>query len=205
VPALVGPFVGFALGAALAWLCRAEARREDEAAFRARAAVVALFAVLVFAPACAYFIVFAGDWSLFYLVDELRVPSALELLLIIADAALPVLGFAAGHLAARRHAERALVALTAAPAAIAAALVLAFLSNVRVVGTFHQVTSRFGTQPVAGSPLGWAILWMGAMIVAGFALAARVLLAERPRLPRPAAPVDPKPQGPRPMLGHRRR
>jgi hypothetical protein len=202
VPALVGPFVGFALGAALAWLCRAEARREDEAALRARVAVAALFALLVFAPACAYFVVFAGDWSFFYLVDELGVPSALELLLVIGDAALVVLGFVAGHHAARRHAERALAALVIAPASIAAALVLSFLSKLRVVGTFHQVTSRFGTQPVAGSPLGWAILWMGAMIVAGFVVAARIL-AERPRLPRPTAPVDPA--TPQPLLGRRRR
>lgn len=204
MPALVGPFVGFALGAALAWLCRAEARREDEAAFRARVVVAALFAALVLAPACAYFVVFAGDWSFFYLVDERAVPSALELVLVIADAALVVLGFVSGHHAARRHAERACAALVLAPASIAAVLVLAFLSKLRVVGTFHQVTSRFGTQPVAGSPLGWAILWMGAMIVAGFVVAARIL-GERPRLARPTAPIDPTTQGPQPLLGRRRR
>ena len=204
MPALVGPFVGFALGAALAWLCRGEARREDEAAFRARAALVALFAALVFAPACAYFIVFAGDWSFFYLVDERGVPSALELLVVLADAALVVLGFAAGHRAARRRDDRALVALAAAPTVLAAALALAFLPKLRVDGSFHQVMSRFGTQPVAGGPLGWAILWMGVMIAAGFAVAARSL-ASHPRLSRPPQLDDAMRHDRQPMLGRRRR
>ncbi|MFT3769547.1 MAG: hypothetical protein QM820_29270 [Minicystis sp.] len=207
MPALVGPFVGFALGAALAWLCRSEAAGEDEAAFRARAAVVALFAALVFAPACAYFVIFAGDWALFYLTDSRDVPSAVELILILADALLVVLGFTAGHHAARRRAARAQIALFSGPAAIAAGMVLAFLPKLRVEGTFHQVTSRFGTQPVAGSALGWAILWMGAMIAAGFVIAARIL-GERPRLPRPAPPVESsEPASPavrQPMLGRRR-
>jgi hypothetical protein len=201
VPLLVGPLLAVALGSALAWLCRAEALREDEAAFRARARVAALFAALVYAPACAYFVVFAGDWALFYLVDSAGVPSAVELCVVVADAALVVLGFAAGHHAARRRMDRALAALVLAPLAAAAAMLAAFQGRLRVEGTFHQVTSRFGTQPVAGGPLGWAILGMGAMIVAGFVIAARTL-TERPRLARPPAPPS---EGPKPLLGRSRR
>lgn len=201
MPLLVGPLLGLALGAALAFLCRGEALREDEAAFRARLAVAALFAALVYAPACAYFVIFAGDWALFYLVDSAAVPSAAELCVVVADAALVVLGFAAGHHAARRRMDRVLAALVLGPAGAAAVMLAAFQGRLRVEGTFHQVTSRFGTQPVAGGPLGWAILWMGAMIVTGFVIAARVL-TERPRLPRPAAPAS---EGPRPLLGRSRK
>jgi hypothetical protein len=204
MPALVGPLVAFALGAALAWLCRGEALREDEAAHRARAVVVALFAVLVFAPVCTYFLVFAGDWSIFYLTDSRGVPSALALLLVVADAALVVLGFLAGQRADHAREGRAQLALFTVPAALAAAEVLAFLPRLRLEGTYHQVTSRFGTQPVAGSPLGWAILWMGAMIIAGFVVAARVLLERRG--PRPAAPGEARDRdaAPQPLLGRRR-
>jgi hypothetical protein len=204
VPALVGPFVGFALGVLLAWLCQAEAPREDERAFRGRAQVVALFAALVFAPACAYFLIFAGDWSLSYLVDSRAVPSAVSLLLVVLDAALVVAGFTAGYRAARQRAERALLALGIVPGAAALTLVLGLLSRLRVEGTFHQVSARFGTQPVAGGPLGYAILWMDAMVIAGVVIAARAL-AERPRR---AAPVENPEQGapqPRaPLLGRRR-
>jgi hypothetical protein len=213
VPALVGPFLALALGAALAWLGRAEAPREDDGVRRARLAVAALFGALVYAPACAYFLVFAGDWALFYLADSRGVPSALELLLVVIDAGLVVAGFAAGYLAARRRAEVALFTLMVAPATIAAALTLAFVPRLRLEGTYHQVTARFGTQPLAGSPTGWAVLWMDAMIVAGFVIAARALVersvtvaprpAPHPALPRERrdAPQDPAP--PR-LLGRRR-
>ena len=187
MPALVGPFVGFALGAALAWLGRVEALRESEGGFRARLAVAALLGALVVAPACGYFLVFAGDWSFFYLVDSRAVPSAASLVLAVIDAALVPTGFAAAHRAAQRRAPRALGFLTLGPAVVAGSIVLVFFSRLRLVGTTHQVASRFGTEPLAGSPLGWAVLWMGAMVAAGFVIAARAL-AERPRPVRAAAP-----------------
>lgn len=207
MPALVGPFVGFALGVALAWLSRVEALREDDAGFRARVAVVALFGALVFAPACGYFLVFAGDWSLFYLVDSRAVPSAALLVLAVVDAALVALGFTAGHRLARRRAEGALVLLWAGPVVVAGSMVLSFFSRLRVEGTTHQVASSFGTQPIAGSPLGWAVLWMGAMVVAGFGLAARALV-EGPGPLRPAGPSTPgsgAPGSAPAFLGRRRR
>ena len=207
MPALLAPLVGFALGVLLAWLGRAEAPREDEAVGRARGRVAAIFGALAFAPACAYFVVFACDWALFYLVDGRAVPSALLLVLVMIDAAAVPAGFLAAHRALRsgRHdADRVALALGAAPAAIAATVALAFLNRLRVDGTYHQVTERFGTRPVAGGPLGWAVLWMGAMIVAGAVIAAQALTA------RPRARVAPEAPGPvakaqEPLLGRRRR
>jgi hypothetical protein len=224
VPALVGPIVGFALGVLLSWLSRREAARGDETPGRARVAVVALLGGLVFAPVCAYFVVFAGDWALFYLTDSRAVPSALLLVLVVVDAVSVVGGFQAGHRAARRRADRALLALLAGPAAVAATVVLSFLERLRVDGTYHQVSARFGTRPVAGGPLGYAILWMSAMVTLGVLIAARAL-ADRPDSPRvtPPSPVRdggsagsadsagsaPKPPDPtdtRPaLLGRRRR
>jgi hypothetical protein len=191
VPALVGPIVGFTLGVLLSWLCRGEAPREDDAAGRARARVAALFAALVFAPACAYFVIFAGDWALFYLTDSRGVPSALLLVLVVLDAAAVVAGFWAGYQAARRQEGRTLLGLGLGPGAAAAAISLSFLSQLRVDGTFHQVSARFGTRPVAGGPLGYAILWMGAMLVAGLVIAGRALV-DKPR-PAPAPQRAPAP------------
>ena len=204
MPALVGPFVGFTLGAALAWLCRVEALRESEAGFRARLAVVALFGALVVAPACGYFLVFAGDWSLFYLVDSRAVPSAALLVLTVLDAALVPLGFALAHRAAQRRAARALGLFVTAPAVVAGSIVLAFFSRLHLVGTTHQIASRFGTEPLAGSPLGWAVLWMGAMVAAGFAVAARSL-AERPPPVRATLPAGAQVTARPTFLGRSRR
>jgi hypothetical protein len=203
VPALVGPIVGFTLGVMLAWLGRGEAPREDNAAGRARAVVVALFAWLVFAPACAYFVVFTCDWALFYLTDSRTVPSALLLVLVALDATAVMAGFWVGYQAARRRtptAAHALLALGAAPLAVAVTVVLAFLGKLRVDGTFHQVSARFGTRAVAGGPVGYAILWMNAMVVAGMVIAARAL-ADRPR---PPTRFDPTPEVRPPLLGRTR-
>ena len=192
MPALLGPLVGFALGVMLAWIARDEADRDDDRGARARAAVAALFGVLVFAPISAYFLMFAGDWARFYLVDSRAVPSALDLLLVVLDAAVVPLGFMAARRAGRRRAYRAVGALGGAPAVAALVLLLVFFPKLRIEGTFHQVRSDFGTQPVAGGPLGYAILWMNAMLVAGFVLTVRAL-TDRPSSPsEPAAPAPPQ-------------
>lgn len=189
MPALIGPLIGFALGVLLAWLARAEAARDDDRSLRARAQVAALFGALVFAPACGYFLVFSGDWARFYLVDGRAVPSALDLVLVVVDAAVVPLGFVAARRAGRRRAYRVLGALGGAPTAAALALVLIFFPKLRVEGTYHQVRGDFGTQPVAGGPLGYAILWMDAMILAGFIVSARALEGRAP--PRPLEPTSP--------------
>jgi hypothetical protein len=225
VPALVAPLVGFALGVLLAGLCRGEIPRDGDGDRLARAKVTGLFAVLVYAPVCAYFVVYAGDWAIFYLDESRAVPSALWLVLIVLDALAVVAGFGVAYRAARRRADRALVALGAAPAALALALVLWFVGRLRVDGTFHQVSVSFGTRPVAGGPLGYAVLWMGAMTVAGMVVAARALTGRAPPAPRsrwetgsqaaappgqdrsaPSTPADPIAPGERPaLLGRQRR
>jgi hypothetical protein len=63
------------------------------------------------------------------------------------------------------------------------------------------VSARFGTRPVAGSPLGYAILWMDTMIVTGMVIAARAL-ADRPR---PPPRIEPGNEEGRPTLLGRRR
>jgi hypothetical protein len=203
MPALLGPLVGFALGVVLAWLSRDQADRDDDQGMQARARVVGLFGALVFAPACAYFLIFASDWAQFYLVDSRAVPSALELLLVVFDAAIVPIGFIAARRAGRRRAYRALGALGGVPAVLALALLLIFFPKLRIEGTFHQVRSNFGTQPVAGSRLGYAILWMNAMLIAGFSLTFRALTS-RPPAPPKSEPVDTGASAARPQLLGRR-
>jgi hypothetical protein len=195
MPAPLGPLVGFSLGVVLAWLGRAAADTDAPRGRPRPTLLVSLFATLVFAPACGYFIVFAGDWSLAYLFDSRAIPSAVELLLIAADAASVLAGFETGRRVIRRRALRAAAALAAAPLVPALLFLVLFYSRLRIEGTYHQVRSDFGTQPVAGGPLGYALLWMNAALVAGFALTTRLLL-ERKFRPSAAPPRAPAP-GPR--------
>jgi len=211
MPAFMGPFVGFALGAALAWLGRREGERVDERSHGARVGVAALFALLVMAPVCAYFLIFTPDWAFAYLVDSRKIPSAVELTLVMLTAGAVVVGFIAAERAHKKRSFRALALAAGVPSAIALAEVLIFFPKLRIEGSFHQVESGFGTQSVAGTPLGYAILWMSSMLVLGFVLAVRAL-SERAQVeaPEEASPPVIARQTPsivpgEPLLGRRSR
>ncbi|WP_437758289.1 hypothetical protein [Sorangium sp. So ce1389] len=222
MPAFVAPLVGFALGALLAWFSAAAPHRPG--ALRAaeprlapdprvrRLALVTLFAVLVFAPVCAYFLVFAPDWSFAYLVDTRRIPSAIDLVLLLLDAASVPAGFAAaqrfaasaGGRPTAQRSVRAVAVFAGAPLAIALVAVVALARRLALDGTYRQVEGDFGVHPVAGGPLGYALLWMYTMLAAGFAVTVSALLrreppgggqkAEPPRAPRSrAVPTEPTP------------
>lgn len=187
MPVPVAPLVGFALGALLA--IAGGARVEDD---RRRAlAIVALFAALVFAPACAAPLVVAGDWAFAYLVDAARVPSAVELVLVALDAALVVAGFAWASDPARARSPRAAIALAAVPAALALVLSLVLAPKLALDGTFRQIDGGFGAERVAGGRLGYELAWIGALVVGGAVWTARRL----------RDPDDHGPRGPRPGSG----
>jgi hypothetical protein len=153
-----------------------------------RSGVIALFAALVFAPICAYFLIFAADWSLVYVVDSRSVPSALALVLVVADAASVIVGAEITLRLIQRGAQTTAAALVAAVLAPAALFILLFRSRLNVEGTFHQVQNDFGTQPVVSGPLGYALLWMALLLAAGLALTARTLRADRRPPPPPSTP-----------------
>ena len=89
MPAPIAPLIGFALGVAFAWWAREElARSQASAGVGSRSLViVTLFATVVFAPIGAYFLAFEADWSYAIFVDTGRIPSALQLALVLLDAA----------------------------------------------------------------------------------------------------------------------
>ncbi len=198
MPAFVAPLVGFALGALLAWFSAAAPHRPGALrAAEARLApgprdrplaLVFLFAVLVFAPVCAYFLVFAPDWSFAYLVDTRRIPSAVDLVLLLLDVVSVPAGFAAaqrfaasaGGRPTAQRSVRALAIFAGAPLAIALIAVVALSRRLGIDGTYRQVEGDFGVHPVAGGPLGYALLWMHTMLAAGFAVTVSALLRREP-------------------------
>lgn len=198
MPAPIAPLLGFALGVVLAWLCRPDPD-PDAPLWDRPTLAVALYAALVYAPASAYFLLFAGDWSFAYLVDSRDVPSAISLLLVLFDAAALVFGFLLGRRALRRRSLAALGWLALAPAAVAATIVLVLHRRLGVDASYDQVESDFGLRPLPGSPLGYAILWMDALVVAGAVFTARALgaLGLGARAPNPGGgflgPAEPPP------------
>jgi hypothetical protein len=89
--------VGLLLGMTLAWVARAELARSEVPLVLARPFLVALgLGVTVFAPVVGYFAALHGDWAYLYLVPWSRVPSAVDLVLVLVAALQVPLGFAIG-------------------------------------------------------------------------------------------------------------
>jgi len=180
MPALVGPLVGFAIGVLFAWAASEELARSHGTILGTRGlAIVVLFGFLVFGPFAGYFVTYATDWSFAYLLDGRRTPSALLLMLVLADIGSVPLGFAVG---ARRAQQRKIVTVLpwiTVPLALVAIFVAVFARKLGVHGTFGQVSRGFGGATLSGSPVGHAILWLGACLVAGIAWTAQELRTSR--------------------------
>ena len=134
-----------------------------------------LFALLVFAPIAAYFAAFEPDWAFAYVVNAERLPVIVTALVaLIALGSVP-LGFvtAAGPARARRFAR--VSRLAAIPALLALAFVFVARSRLAVDASYAQYHGDFGTRPVAGGPLGYALLWMLAVLTGAVVFTAQSL------------------------------
>ena len=175
MPAPLAPLIGFALGVAFAWWAREElAKSALGAGIGSRAlVVVALFATLVFAPVGAYFLAFEADWSYAYFIDTRRIPSALQLALVLVDAASVPVGFVVAASFAKRNKLIPLLIMGGAPIVFTLSCLAATTSRLGIQASYAQYHGDFGTRPVSGSSLGWALLWMDALLALGAAWTAR--------------------------------
>ena len=177
MPIAFAPLVGLALGAALAWLAAPELMRLSGPIVACRPfAVVTAFAGLVFLPVVGYFVAFHGDWSYLYLVAWQRVPSAVDLGLVLIAGATVVAGFWLAVAPVRTRRLGPVVALVVTPLTVALALVPVVARRLGVSGTYAQYHGEFGTQPIGASVLGKGVLLMTAVLALGLAWTVRALL-----------------------------
>jgi hypothetical protein len=176
MPAPTAPLIGFALGVAFAWAASDELSRSAASGGASRSLVlVTLFSLLCFAPISAYFLAFAPDWSYAYLVDSQRLPSAVDLGLALLSVASVPAGFAIAARPASAKRLGPVVRLAAAPALVTIIFLFASIQRLTVHATYAQFHGDFGTRSVAGSPLGYALLWMAAVLGGAIAWTARCL------------------------------
>ncbi len=164
------------------------------------------------APACAYPVLFFPDWACAYLIDSRSIPSALVLALLLVDAAAPAAGFLLARKALSREAlgedpaaHAAALALAVLPAGAAVLISVALAPRLATEGTFAMVRGAFGTSPLWKSPLGYALVWMGACVIAGTWLTGRALAATAQRIATPLLPETPLDTAPKPHLGARKK
>jgi hypothetical protein len=171
VPIPFAPLLAFVLGVVLAWVARDElARTPTECpliASRPVAVAIAL-AFFAYAPIVGYFVAFHGDWSYLYLYPHARIPSAIDLALVLLASAEIPLAMILAVPAARAKRLSSVVRLAATPLGAAIGLFAWCSRRLAVSATYTQFHGGFGTVPIGTSVLGRGVLFM--MIVGALAV-----------------------------------
>jgi hypothetical protein len=174
--------VGLLLGMTLAWAARGELARSEVSLVLARPFLVALgLGATVFAPVVGYFAALHGDWAYLYLVRWSRVPSALDLFLVVLAAVQVPLGFAiaAPWAIAKRGTRLLQVSVAVTAGLVVACVVLA--RRLSVSASFAQYHGGFGAMPLGRSPLGRGILLSWVVLAVAYAWSLHVLRSPRQR------------------------
>lgn len=159
MPLFFAPLVAVLFGLLLAYYGRAELALADRTALGTRAFSVSLsFTTLVFLPALGYFAAFHGDWAYLYLLPQAKVPSAVDLTVVLLSAALvpATVAYAARALAEKRTSQ--LVRLAGGLLAAVAILVALSYGRLSVSASHAQFRGGFGVVPIGASPLGRGVL-----------------------------------------------
>lgn len=168
MPALLGPLIGFCLGVVFAWVSLGKGSVDRLATKHRGALLSAAFGSLLYAPICAYFVAFAADWSVAYWIDASRLPPVIAPLWVLLDASTPAVGFllaTSGERSKNSHFLR----IGAGPALGALALLAVSYPRLGVHATYRQFHGDFGVNHVAGTPLGYALLWLLPLLLVGTA------------------------------------
>jgi hypothetical protein len=170
VPILLAVLAGFLFGVAFAWVARAELAKIDAPIVATRPFNVVLgFVASVYAPLLGYFVAFHGDWSYGYAVAWSRIPSAVDLALVIVAGCSVLIGMAASAHVARARRLQALAWLGAIPATAFAFVLVGGAARLSVSATYAQYHGGFGVLPIESSSLGRSVLAMAIVLVLGIA------------------------------------
>jgi hypothetical protein len=137
--------------------------------------LVLAFTVLVWLPVVGYFVAFHGDWAYLYVVPWRRVPSAVDLGLVLASGAALLGAFALSEPFVRKRRFGPVVSMVAVPAALSLVGLPFVARRLAVSGSYAQFHGDFGTEPIGASLLGRGVLLMGLVLGVGIAWTVRSL------------------------------
>lgn len=175
MPVVSALLLGFALGAGLAWATARELSRAVQGLASRALLIVGLLALLAYAPAVVLVTTLAPAWSFAYLIDPEQLPIwFMPVYALLVTGCVPV-GFSSAL--ARPHAARGTFhrRWVAVPAVLALLVLAPCFPRLTVVGSFDQFHADYGAQPVAGAPLGYALIWMLAGVCVASLCAYRAL------------------------------
>lgn len=184
MPVLLAPWVGLLLGVVFAWTAREDLARSERGPLASQAWILPMaYGFLVHSPVAGYFLAFAPDWSVAYLIDSQRLPPIVDFAALLATAASPVCGYLFAARSASRRAGAPLLRGSLILLVFIVAATAALLPRLGTDASYVQYRGAFGTRRVAGGELGMSLLWMNAISLCSVGWVAKVLrlLGQRTR------------------------
>lgn len=163
MPVVSLPLFSIVVGLLLSWSARG---REGGRSLRG-GSLVMLYTLVVHAPACATLLALNPDWSCSYVVSPGRLQTALVLGSSLLTAGAVPFGFLLGKSRARSRHTNPLLWATVLFSSMAANT-LVFIRQLTRDATFVEYHNDFGVQGLAGSALGYSLIW--AVVALGCAL-----------------------------------
>jgi hypothetical protein len=121
--------------------------------------IVLLFSFLIFAPTATYLVAYNLDWSFGYWIDTAQLPMLTLPALGLCFVAVPLIGYLLGAVSSRKHSALPLFAYGGLSVGAAFLSLLAGLPRLVVDGSYVEYHNQFGLRALAGSALGYSLLW----------------------------------------------
>lgn len=160
VPALSFPLIGFTCGVSFAWAAAEELSQRQGALHSSSAWIVALYALLVHSPAVAYLFAVYPDWSTGYMLAPEDFSPAVVPSLLFVNLVLPIVGFLWASEAASQHSALKVVRLGGTSLALVCVVTLVFIPRLVVAANYNEYHHNFGIRSIAGSALGYSLLYL---------------------------------------------
>ncbi len=164
MPVLALVLLGICQGLLFCWAASEDLRQRDGVLRSEGSWVVLLYCTLVQASCAGYLMTFHGDWALSYLLSAASLPGAVTAGLCFAGAAAPFLGWVMGSRYARQRRTAPLLYLAGSALVVTVVGSLLTLRRMLVVGSSVEFHNEFGVRSIAGSALGYSLLWMTVIV-----------------------------------------
>jgi hypothetical protein len=165
VPTITLLFGAFGLGVLFAAAAREDLRQRQTVLASSATWIVVLFSFLVFAPAATYLVAYNMDWSLGYWLDSATLPVLTLPVLGLCFVAVPLGGYLLSAASSSKHSALPLFAYGGLSGGAALLSLLTGLPRLVVDGSYVEYNNQFGLRALAGSALGYSLLW--AFVVLG--------------------------------------
>ncbi len=164
MPMIALILLGFCQGLLFCWAAAEDLRQRETALQSEGSWILLLYCTLVQAACTGYLLTFHGDWALSYWLSASALPGGVGAALCLMSGAAPFLGWLVASPLAKQRRTGPMLYIAAGALSVVVVGVLLTLRRLLVVGSTVEFHNEFGIRSIAGSALGYSLLWMAAIV-----------------------------------------